>query len=173
MPLGCSTSRVTFKIFIVFKGWWWLSDRRADSSISCRSRTGRSRLPISLGNKRSFRRQPRFQQDELQSLVTRWKGLLSAPVTSRILGHHLKWKALVLLRTCFLPAFGSTECKSTEIQTERERAIFWALRCQESKLPPRLLAIFQEGKDPLMALEISRVFGSFWFQSMKIKEVLF
>jgi hypothetical protein len=34
ISLGCSTSRITFQVFIIFEGWWWLSDRTTDSSIN-------------------------------------------------------------------------------------------------------------------------------------------
>lgn len=108
MPVGCSICRLTFKAFIISEGWWWPSDRRADSSISCRIRRGQSTLLTSLGNEPSFQRQPRFQQVELQNLVTWWNGLSRAAFTSRILGHHWKWKVLVLFQTCFLPAFSDT-----------------------------------------------------------------
>lgn len=108
MPVGCSICHLTFKAFIISESWWWPSDRRADSSISYRIRRGQSTLPTSLGNELSFQRQPRFQQVELQNLVTWWNGLSRAAFTSRILGHHWKRKVLVLFQTCFLPAFSDT-----------------------------------------------------------------
>lgn len=59
----------------------WPSDRRVDSSISYRSRTGQSRPFTFPGNELSFWRQPRFPQDELKSLVTRWNGLSKSAFT--------------------------------------------------------------------------------------------
>ena len=154
MPLGCFTSCITFKAFIISEDWWWPSDRRADSSISCRSRTGQSRLFTSLGNELSFRRQPRFQQDELQSLVTRWNGLLKAAFILK--------DPRSLLETDSVSPVSNLSCQPlhlvqrTEIQTGRERAIFWVLRCQESTLHPQPLVVFQEGKDLVMGTEDKR-----------------
>lgn len=157
VPLGCSTSRITFKAFSVFEGWWWLSDRRADISISCRSRTGQSRLLTSLGNERSFRRQPRFQQDELQSLVTRWKGLLRAAVTSRILGQHLKWKALVLASRQPLVA-PSARVQKYKLRGREQFSGLWGIR-RASCLLDHLWS-FRKEKTLWWLLEISRHFGS-------------
>lgn len=80
-PWGCFTSCITFKAFIISEDWWWPSDRRVDSSISYRSRTGQSRPFTFPGNELSFWRQPRFPQDELKSLVTRWNGLSKSAFT--------------------------------------------------------------------------------------------
>lgn len=110
-PLGCFTSCITFKAFIISEDWWWPSDRRADSSISCRSRTGQSRLFTSLGNELSYRTQPRFQQDELQSLVTRWNVLLKAAFILKDPRSLLETESVSAVSNLPCQPFGSTLCR--------------------------------------------------------------
>lgn len=160
MPVGCSTCRLTFKAFIISEGWWWPSDRRADSSISYRIRRGQSTLLTSLGNELSFQRQPRFQQVELQNLVTGWNGLSRAAFTSRILSHHWKWKVLVLFPTCFLPAFSDT-VRRVQRYRLREREQF-------SGLPSARRAIFT-----LHHLWCFKKEKTPWFRSVRMNEVVF
>lgn len=96
---------------------------------------------VSEGNPDSSRMSQRvLLQDEM--------GSRSLLLHSRILGHLLKWSVLVLFQIC--PAsLWEYLLQRTEIQTERERAIFQVPRCQESMLHPQPLIVFQEGKDPV------------------------
>lgn len=98
---------------------------------------------VSEGNPDSRRMSWRvLLQDEM--------GSRSLLLHSRILGHHSKWSVLVLFQIC--PAsLWEYLLQRTEIQTERERAIFWVPRCQESTLHPQPLTVFQEVKAPVMS----------------------